>query len=87
LGLYDDAERHLTRALEEARALPAPIFLGEACRDFATLLLERDQPGDRFRARPFIDECITVSDEIGLAILRQQAAKLEQRLGRAFGHS
>jgi len=53
---WDDAEEHFRTALRQAAELPHLPEQAHTRRFFATMLLERDGPGDRAEAAKLIDE-------------------------------
>jgi predicted ATPase/DNA-binding SARP family transcriptional activator len=80
LGRHDTAERHLQAAIEQAAAVPAPIFHAEASCDYAELLLDRGHPGDHQRARQLLTDCIETSQRLELDLLEARAHRLEERI-------
>ncbi|MEE9284965.1 MAG: tetratricopeptide repeat protein, partial [Dehalococcoidia bacterium] len=65
-GRWDEAEEHYETALRQAHDLPAVIAQPEVRRWYARMLLDRDSPGDRDKARELLTEAITMYRHIGL---------------------
>ena len=63
---WDLAEGHFQTALAQAEELPFDIEGAETRRFYAEMLLERNAPGDRDRARSLLDEAILVYRRIGM---------------------
>jgi len=65
-GQWDVAEGHFSTALAQAEELPFAIEGAETRRWYARMLLDRDAPGDRDRARLLIEEAIPVYGRVGM---------------------
>ena len=78
LGRIDDAERHFQHALAQTDAVPAPLFHAETCYDYASLLVERDAPGDGERAGALISSARKTAGELSLATLERWITTLER---------
>ncbi len=63
---WDLAEEHFSTALRQAEELPFVIEGAETRRWYAQMLLDRDGPGDRDRARSLVEEAIPVYGRIGM---------------------
>ena len=63
---WDDAEEHFRTALRQAAELPHLPEAAHTRRFFATMLLERDGPGDRAEAAALIDEARELYRTIGM---------------------
>ena len=55
LERFDDAERHFEEALARNARIRSPLWVGHTQRDYASMLLRRDGPGDGERARALLD--------------------------------
>jgi class 3 adenylate cyclase/tetratricopeptide (TPR) repeat protein len=75
-GRLDDAERHLTLAVERSRAAGAPPLTAGAEADLARVLR---QQGHDDRARTLVEDCIAICDELAMPAIR---AKAEQVFAR-----
>ncbi len=60
------AEQHFDTSLRQAHDLPHRIEQPEVRRWYAWMLLERDAPGDRERARVLLNEAIAMYRDIGM---------------------
>ncbi len=63
---WDVAEQHFETALRQAHDIPALVPQPEVRRWHAWMLLNRDEPGDRERARELLNEAIAMYREIGM---------------------
>jgi tetratricopeptide (TPR) repeat protein len=67
LGRWDDAERHFTDALEMNERFGARPCIVRTRRAWASMLLDRDAPGDRERARDLIAAGHAEAEQLGMA--------------------
>jgi tetratricopeptide (TPR) repeat protein len=65
LGRHDEADDWFAKALELHEAMHAPYFIAVTQAAWAGLLAERDQPGDRQRARALVADALTVAVDRG----------------------
>jgi tetratricopeptide (TPR) repeat protein len=65
-GHRDEAEEHYRTALRQAHELPAVIEQPEVRRWYARMLIDRDAPGDRDKARELLTEAIAMYRRIGM---------------------
>ncbi|KKL21355.1 hypothetical protein LCGC14_2446290, partial [marine sediment metagenome] len=65
-GRWDKAEEHYQEALRQAHELPHKIAQPEVRRWYARMLIDRDAPGDRDKARELLTEAIAMYREIGM---------------------
>jgi len=63
---WDKAQEHYETALRQAAELPIVIAQPEVRRWYARMLIDRDRPGDRERARQLLDEAIAMYRKIGM---------------------
>jgi tetratricopeptide (TPR) repeat protein len=78
-GRHDDAAQHLGRSIERYAAIGAPVWLARATLDEASLLLAREGPGDRERARELLARAQADARRLG-------AGGIERRAGVLLGH-
>jgi tetratricopeptide (TPR) repeat protein len=72
LGRYDEAEAHYGRALDRAAAYTSPTLRARIISDYATMLFERNAPGDREKAIEFQDEAIAIATDLGMKPLLER---------------
>jgi tetratricopeptide (TPR) repeat protein len=65
-GNWDKAEEHFQTALRRAEEMPHIIEQPEARRFYARMLLDRNAPGDREKARQLLNEAIEMYRRIGM---------------------
>ena len=63
---WDKAEEHYRTALRQAHELPVVIEQPEVRRFYARMLIDRDAPGDRDKARELLTEAIAMYRRIGM---------------------
>jgi len=76
LGRYDEAEERYEAALALERNFGARALVPRTQYWYARLLAERDETGDRTRAKALLDECVTTTAELGMSILERQAREV-----------
>jgi len=80
LGRWDDAERHFTDALEMNERFGARPSIVRTRRAWASMLLDRDAPGDRERVRQLIAAGRAEAETLGMAREIVRFERLEERL-------
>jgi tetratricopeptide (TPR) repeat protein len=65
-GQWEKAEEHYETALRQAHELPIVIEQPEVRRWYARLLIDRDGPGDRDKARELLTEAVAMYRKIGM---------------------
>jgi tetratricopeptide (TPR) repeat protein len=75
-GRYDDAARHLAASTARYTAIGAPVWLARATLDEASLLLAREGPGDRGRARELLERAGADARRLGAGGIERRAAVL-----------
>ena len=65
-GQWEKAEEHYQTALRLAHELPHRIGQPETRRWYARMLIDRDGPGDRDKARELLTEAIAMYRQIGM---------------------
>jgi hypothetical protein len=65
-GQWDLAETHFRTALRQAEDLPYEIEGAETRRFYAEMLLDRNAPGDRDRARSLVEEALVLYRRVGM---------------------
>ena len=78
-GRHDDAALHLGRSISRYTAIGAPVWLARATLDEASLLLAREGPGDRERARELLQRAQADARRLG-------AGGIERRAKVLLGH-
>ena len=63
---WDEAERHFGTAIGQADGFPGVHEGAEARRFYAAMLIERDEPGDRERARELLEAACEIYTTIGM---------------------
>ena len=79
MGNLDQAFQHFEDSLAFCRKAGYRPELAWTCCDFADMLFERNQPGDREKAVPLLDESLAISTELGMLPLMERAAALQER--------
>jgi tetratricopeptide (TPR) repeat protein len=65
-GQWEKAEEHYRTALRQAHELPNKIEQPEVRRWYARMLIDRDGPGDRDKARQLLTEAVAMYRKIGM---------------------
>ena len=65
-GQWDKAEEHYQTALRQAHELPVVIEQPEVRRWYARMLIDRDGPGDRDKARELLTEAVAMYRRISM---------------------
>ena len=73
---WDKAEEHYNIALRQAHEIPYKIEQPEVRRWYARMLIERNGPGDKEKARTLLTEAITMYREIGMPKHLEMAEEL-----------
>jgi hypothetical protein len=73
---WDAAEAHFRTAIHEADTMPHVPAQPAARTWYADMLLRRNAPGDRDRARRQLDEAIAICDRYGLVLMGDRARGL-----------
>jgi tRNA A-37 threonylcarbamoyl transferase component Bud32/tetratricopeptide (TPR) repeat protein len=81
IGEYEEAEAFFFDAFDEAERLPIKLEQPEVRRWFAKMLIERDAPGDRARARTLLEEAIDGYRAIGMPRHLEMAERLVATAG------
>jgi class 3 adenylate cyclase len=86
-GRWDDAVRHFEYALTFDEKIGARPWLGRTQYEYATMLRDRDAPGDRVHAVDFVAKATAIFDELGMKadLERALALKLELQGARSSG--
>ncbi len=72
MGNLDQAAEHFEDALAFCRKAGYRPELAWTCCDYADLLRERDNPGDREQAVAMYDESLQIATEIGMRPLTER---------------
>ena len=73
LSRYEDAARHFQQALTMNAQIKSPLWTAHTQHDYARMLLLRNGPGDRDKARELLQETLAVADQFGLKALADKA--------------
>jgi class 3 adenylate cyclase/tetratricopeptide (TPR) repeat protein len=76
LGRYDEADAAYVAGATMERAAGFPSLLARTEYWHARALLDRGKPGDTARAHVLLDEVLTITSELGMKLLHEQAAAL-----------
>ena len=63
---WGSAETHFLTALRQAEEIPNKIAQPEVRRAYARMLIDRNEPGDREKAKTLLDEAITLYGRLGM---------------------
>ena len=81
MGKLDDAAAHFDDALAFCRKAGYRPELAWACCDYADMLTERGDPGDREKALSLLDESLAISRELGMRPLLERVLSRREGLG------
>ncbi|GAC1477521.1 MAG: hypothetical protein NVS1B12_12870 [Acidimicrobiales bacterium] len=82
-GRYEAAERHFAAAVEMSARLPAPPWLADARHEFARMLVARDGPGDRERAKDLLLDAQSALRTLSMPALESDVTTLLAELSPA----
>ena len=69
---WQDAEQHFERALAMSARMGALPYLAHTQREYAEMLLARDEPADRERAAALLREALQTAGELGMTLLSER---------------
>jgi tetratricopeptide (TPR) repeat protein len=72
LGRWDEAAQHFEDALAMNTRMEARPWLAHTQHQYATMLLTRDQPGDREKARALLKAALVTARELGMRALAER---------------
>ncbi|UCD56433.1 MAG: hypothetical protein JSV16_11425, partial [Candidatus Hydrogenedentota bacterium] len=78
-GQWEKAEEHYQTALRQAHEIPHKIEQSEVRRWYARMLIERNAPGDKEKARTLLTEAIAMYRHIGMPKHLEMAESLLSR--------
>ena len=84
-GQWEKAETHFQSALRQAHEIPHRLEQPEVRRWYARMLVDRDAPGDRDKARQLIREAIVMYHDIGMPKHLEMAEALLDEVGQLPG--
>lgn len=79
MGQPDQAAKHFEDSMTFCRKGGYRPELAWACCDYADLLMERNGQGDRAKATGLFEECLAISNELGMTPLIERVASLQER--------
>ncbi len=79
MGNLDQAVIHLEEALIFCRKAGYRPELAWTCCDYADLLIQRNNEGDRTKAMSLLDESLAISTALGMRPLMERVAALQER--------
>ena len=77
---WDAADTHFQTALRQAEEIPNKIGQPEVRRAYARMLIDRDAPGDKDKARTLLDEAIELYSALGMPKHLDLAKELQARV-------
>ena len=80
MGELDDAADHFEDALALCRESGYRPELAFSCSDYADMLLQRDDYGDRAKAEILLEESLAISSELGMRPLMERAKEQLERV-------
>ena len=80
MGNLNDATGHFEDALSLCLKAGYRPELAWTCHDYATCLLARDKPGDRYRALTLLNESMGIATDLGMQPLLERAATLQAQI-------
>jgi tetratricopeptide (TPR) repeat protein len=66
LGRWEDAERHFLNAIELSEREDMRPSLAQGRMNYGDMLLRRDAPGDREKARAFLQQALEAAQQMGM---------------------
>jgi hypothetical protein len=81
LDLHLEADEWFRQALAFHEAMEAPFFVALTQAAWAGLLADRDQPGDRQRARALAEAALPVAGARGYGYVERDARSVIERIG------
>jgi DNA-binding SARP family transcriptional activator len=78
LSRWAEAERHFQAAIEMNAQMGGRPWVGHTQRDYATMLLARDEPTDRQLALELIADALTIYRELGMKSWAERASELQR---------
>jgi tetratricopeptide (TPR) repeat protein len=76
MGRWQDAELHFRYAVEMNARLGMRPWVAHTQHDYGRMLLARDGPGDRVKARELLGSALTTADELGMTLLVERIGEL-----------
>ncbi len=70
---WQDAEQHFERALAMSTRMGARPYVAHTQREYAEMLLAREEPADAERAAALLREAVQMADDLGMTLLSERA--------------
>ncbi len=80
LKRWDDAASHFEDALEFSARVGARPFLARSQHEYARMLIDRDESGDKEKAKEFLSDAIATYREIGMPTFLENAEELLEKV-------
>jgi DNA-binding SARP family transcriptional activator/tetratricopeptide (TPR) repeat protein len=77
LTSYDEASRHFEHALTVNAHIRSPLQVAHTQHNYARMLLLRDDPGDRDKARQLLGRALATAEQLGLKAVADSARALK----------
>ena len=71
-GLSNEVDRLFQAPIDRCRTLGFRPYLAWTCSDYAEMLLDRDESGDREKAIELQDEALAITQELGMRPLTER---------------
>lgn len=81
MSRWDESAQHFEYALDMNARLEAKPYLTHTQHDYASMLIDRAEPGDRERARELLSRASDTAQELGMKALLDGVQALRAELG------
>ena len=87
LGRIEDSVEHFDSAITRSRSEGRKPHLAWACFEYAEMLLERGDAGDRGKASGLLDDALAITGELGMTPLKTRVIALREQIPARRGGS